>query len=772
MTQPLRILHLEDDPRDAELILATLRDGGVACSIVQMEGRAPFLAALERGDIDLVISDYSLPQFDGLSALRLVRAGWPLLPFILVSGTLGEELAIESLKSGATDYVLKDRLARLPVVILRAMADLEQERVRHASAEELRRKSALLEAQLNATIDGILVVDEQRRKILSNERMNEIWKIPPEIAGNPEDSGELAFVTNQVCHPEHFLARVEHLYAWPQEISRDEIERKDGTVLDRYSAPVLDKDGQYYGRIWTFRDITERKQAETRLRKLSRAVEQSPAMVVITDLAANIEYVNPKFTQVTGYAAAEVLGQNVRLLKSGETSAALYQELWQVIRAGGEWRGEFQNRKKNGELYWERACISPITNEHGVITHFLAVKEDITEHKQLEAQFRQAQKMEAVGRLAAGVAHDFNNLLTVILGYSSLLLGEPAQTAAAKDSLHEIRKAGERAAGLTRQLLAFSRQQMLEPRELNLNEAITDCAKMLQRVVGEDITMQVVLDPAIKSVKVDPGQLQQTLMNLVVNARDAIAQFGAITIKTAQATLDENYCRLHPEARPGDYVELSVTDTGCGMDEPTRTQIFEPFFTTKGPGKGTGLGLSMVFGFIRQSGGHISVRSRPGEGSTFAIYLPALDTEEKSLADWEPEAVPVGTETVLLVEDEASVRMLSRQALAALGYTVLDAAHGVEAMSRLKAHGQKIHLLISDMVMPGMGGSQLVEQVRALHPEIQVLLISGYSGEALLRHGGPLPGANFLQKPFTTTTLAIRVREILDGHPPGQTRVE
>ena len=763
MKSPLKILHLEDDANDAVLIQSTLENGGVVCTIMRVETSGHFLAALERGGVDLIISDYSLPHYDGTSALKLVRAQWPELPFILVSGTLGEELAIESLKSGATDYVLKDRLSRLVPVVLRAMDDFEHQCERQQAEAELQRKTALLEAQLNATIDGILVVDEQGRKILQNERMLEMWKIPPEIAADPNDQPELDFILSQVSQPEAFLEKVKHLYSHPQEISRNEIDLKDGSVLDRYSSPVLDKDGKYYGRIWTFRDITEKIKAERQLRKLSQAVEQSPAIVVITDLAGNIEYVNPKFSEVTGYSASEVLGQNTRILKSGTSTQAQYQQLWQTIKHGGEWRGEFHNQKKNGDLYWERAAISPITNEHNVITHYLAVKEDITEHKILEAQFRQAQKMEAVGRLSAGVAHDFNNLLTIILGYSSLLLADLAADGAGADGLNEIKKAGERAAGLTRQLLAFSRQQILEPRELNLNETVTDCAKMLRRLVGEDISMEVVLDPGAGQVRVDPGQLEQTLMNLVVNARDAIPEFGSISIQTADAELDESHCRVHPGARPGRHVALSVTDTGCGMDDATQAQIFEPFFTTKGPGKGTGLGLSMVFGFIQQSGGHIAVSSRPGTGSTFTIYLPAFEAEALPPDAWdEGGRLPQGTETILLVEDESGVRLLSRQVLLARGYTVLEAAQGHEAIKLVEKQGQTIHLLIADMVMPGMGGSQLVERVRALIPDIKVLLISGYSGDTLLRHGGVLPDTHFLQKPFSISDLAVKVREILD----------
>ena len=762
MKSPLHILHLEDDINDARLIQGFLADSGLDCSITRVDNRTEFLAMLEHGWVDLILSDYAVPGFDGMTALKVVRERWPVLPFVLVSGTLGEEVAVESLKSGATDYVLKDRLSRLAPVVGRAMADLEREFERRRAEVELRWKTALLEAQVNATIDGILVVDEHGRKLVQNERMVELWHLPPHIAEDANDAAELAFILGQVSEPDAFLAKVKYLYAHPDQISRDEIERKDGTVLDRYSAPVQGKQGRQYGRIWIFRDITALKQTEAQLRKLSQAVEQSPAMVVITDLQGGIEYVNPKFTQVTGYAFAEVAGLNPRILKSGTLEPGLYQDLWQTIASGRAWQGEFHNRKKNGELFWERASISPITNSRGVITHFLAIKEDITEHKQLEAQFRQAQKMEAVGRLAAGVAHDFNNLLTVILGYSDLVLSDLGPENPQRDSLLEVKKAGERAAGLTRQLLAFSRQQLLEPREVDLNETVTDCARMLQRLVGEDIILAVVQDVGLPPVRVDPGQLEQAIVNLVVNARDAIPQFGKITITTARASLAEADCRLHPHARPGPQVVLAVMDTGCGMDEATLARIYEPFFTTKEPGKGTGLGLAMVFGFIQQSGGHITVASAPGQGTTFKIHLPALALAgvEAAGAD-RVEPLPGGTETILLVEDESAVRQLSRQLLENRGYTVIPAANGAEALRLAGTHAGRIDLLLTDVVMPGMGGGQLVETIRERRPDIKILLVSGYTGDALNRHGGIGPGMNFLPKPFTVSTLAVKVREVL-----------
>jgi len=381
----------------------------------------------------------------------------------------------------------------------------------------------------------------------------------------------------------------------------------------------------------------------------------------------------------------------------------------------------------------------------------------------LEEQFRQAQKMEAIGRLAGGVAHDFNNLLTVISACSETLLMDAPAEGEIRELLTEIKIAGQRAATLTRQLLAFSRKQVLEPKVLDLNEVVTDCDKMLKRLVGEDVDLVAVLDLALGKVKSDPGQLEQVLMNLVVNARDAMPQGGKLTIDTSNSVLDSTYCRAHTEVKPGRYILLAVSDTGCGMDEKTQACIFEPFYTTKSVGKGTGLGLAMVYGFIKQSGGHICVYSEVGLGSTFKMYLPevgAVPSSGELPAD--NETMPGGDETILLAEDDSAVRAHTRRVLERCGYTVLEAAQGAEALRLAETETGPLHLLVSDVVMPEMGGRRLVERVLALKPGIKVLCLSGYTADAVVRHGVLESEIAFLQKPFTPSVLARKVREVLD----------
>jgi nitrogen-specific signal transduction histidine kinase/ActR/RegA family two-component response regulator len=397
---------------------------------------------------------------------------------------------------------------------------------------------------------------------------------------------------------------------------------------------------------------------------------------------------------------------------------------------------------------------------------------DITERLSLEAQFRQAQKMEAVGRLAGGVAHDFNNLLGIISGYCGLLLEEAPAGHPMRAYLVEIERAGQRAASLTRQLLAYGRKQFLAPEVINLNAVVIDCEKMLRRLLGEDIELATVSAPDKGWARVDVGQLEQALMNMAINARDAMPQGGKLTIETAPVMLDETYCQSRGDLKPGPHVMLAMTDSGSGMDAQTKAHIFEPFFTTKEVGKGSGLGLAMVFGFVQQSGGHIAVYSEPGLGSAFKLYFPAVAPAcpVQKPAPVAEMALP-GSETILLVEDELDLRKLTRQILSQHGYTVLEAGNGGEAVQLAASHAGRIDLLLSDVVMPVMGGRQLAAQLEALRPAIKVLFMSGYTDDAVMRHGVLASETAYIQKPFTVESLPLKVRKVLDepGKPAGVT---
>jgi two-component system cell cycle sensor histidine kinase/response regulator CckA len=391
---------------------------------------------------------------------------------------------------------------------------------------------------------------------------------------------------------------------------------------------------------------------------------------------------------------------------------------------------------------------------------------DITERKSLEDQFRQSQKMEGIGRLAGGIAHDFNNLLTAILGYAELMKAQLPDDEDLRSSLHEIHTAGERAAALTRQLLAFSRKQLLQPRILDLNAVVSEVERLLRRLIGEDVELTTRLDHNLGSVKADPGQLEQVIMNLAVNARDAMPDGGTLMIETVNAVLDSSFVRANPGARSGEYAVLIITDTGTGMNEEVRSHIFEPFFTTKEQGKGTGLGLATAYGIVKQSDGYITVDSEPGRGTTFRMYFPRAAGAASASGLGERSALsPRGTETILMVEDEPGVRRLSRTILEAQGYTVLEAASGDEALIVARSHVEEIHLVATDVVMPGMSGPALWDRLHAVHPQARVLFISGYTDDAIASHGVLESGIAFLQKPFTPFALAQKVREVLDAAP-------
>jgi len=496
-------------------------------------------------------------------------------------------------------------------------------------------------------------------------------------------------------------------------------------------------------------------------------LEQAPDGILAVDLDGRIVLVNSRIEDMFGYDRQELLGQEVELLvpsrirqkhvndRRDYTANPYVRRLEDLLLVG---------RKKDGTEFPARVSLSPVVTSQGTLISCFV--RDVTRMQQIEKRLAQIQKMETIGHLAGGIAHDFNNLLTIINGHAEALFGSLRADFRACQRVQEIAKAGDKAAQLTRQLLAFSRQQILRPRVLNLNDLVSDFQRMLGRLIGEDITLVTKLSPDLRQVKADPGQIEQVLMNLAVNARDAMPRGGCLTIETANAELDESYARTHPEAKPGRYALLAVNDTGCGMDKETLARIFEPFFTTKEPGKGTGLGLAVVYGIVKQSGGFISVRSEPGHGTSLTIYLPITEELSSPPPPLYSMCTPAGNETILLVEDEKGVQALVRSTLEENGYSVLAAANGKEALEIGQKVSQPIHLLLTDMVMPEMGGRALAEQFVALHPEVKVIFMSGYTDDMVRRDGVVEAGVEFIQKPFTMGALLLRIREVLELSPP------
>jgi PAS domain S-box-containing protein len=526
--------------------------------------------------------------------------------------------------------------------------------------------------------------------------------------------------------------------------------------------PVFDRDGRLHGIAAYGRDVSALTRSEEELRKLSRAVEQSPASILITDTRGTIEYVNPKFCEITGYSSAEAVGRRPSIMKSGETPPAVYAELWRTIHGGREWRGEFHNRKKSGELYWESVSISPVLGSGGTITHFVAVKEDITEHKRLEEELRQAQKMEAFGQLAGGVAHDFNNLLTAIQCNATQLQDYALSGADRASCVEQVLEAVDRAKRLTRQMLLFSRRQPAQLRDLDLNAVVSDMVRMLRQLIGEHIRVEVHLAPGGAPVHSDQGMMEQVLLNLVVNARDAMPRGGEVVIQTrVDEHAGEGPRRGLP---PGRYVQLSVADNGRGIDPEHLPRIFEPFFTTKEVGKGTGLGLATVFGIVEQHGGWTDVESRLGVGTTFRVFLPAVSGYAPTKSAPAASLGTGGTETVLLVEDDAAVRSVARRLLERAGYRVHEAETASAALEVWARHREEIDLVFTDLVMPGgMNGRELVERLRAARPGLRVIYSSGYTDAAQGEGSASRGETCTLEKPYDATELLRAVRACLDG---------
>jgi PAS domain S-box-containing protein len=634
--------------------------------------------------------------------------------------------------------------------------DLHQQSTERRRAEELNQR--LVQA-IQHSREMISITDSDDRFVFVNRAFLAAYGLREE-----EAVGQHVSLIDSPNNPRGIRRQIElgtRSGGWHGELLN---RRKDGAEfpISLGTSVVRDEQGTMVGLLGVARDISEQREGERRLRLQEAALAATVDAVMITDRDGTIEWVNPAFTRLTGYSPEEATGRKPQFLKSGAQTPAFYKHLWETLLEGRVWYGELSNRRKDGSLYTEEMTITPVTDETGDIAHFAAIKRDISERIALENRLHGARRMEALGQLAGGVAHDFNNLLGVIRGHGELLAAQLDDVDPRREKVEEILGASERAAKLTRQLLAFGRRQVLEPRVVDLNAVVAEVEKLVRRLVGD--TVEVIVSPGanLGRVRVDPTQIDRVLLNLAANARDAMPQGGRLTVETSNVEVGEAECHTRAGAQPGQFVRLRVRDAGIGMDEATRSRIFEPFFTTKEVGQGTGLGLATVYGIVKQSGGYVWVDSAPGEGSSFEIHLPRVEEELEPRATAPPPPAVRTPARILLVEDEASLRGIAKDLLEASGYTVVAAANGAEALALAEHHATgPIQLLLTDVVMPGMSGPALARQVRVRWPDVDVVYMSGYSYEAVEKEGLLEPGTRLLAKPFSLNTLVRSVEEAL-----------
>ncbi|GAC1630910.1 MAG: PAS domain-containing hybrid sensor histidine kinase/response regulator [Candidatus Acidiferrum sp.] len=768
----LRALILDDARDDAELLLVELKRKGYAIEATIVAEREAFETAVREGSFDIVLSDYRLPGWTGLDALAIVKKSGRDIPFVLVTGTLGEEAAVECIKQGVSDYVLKDNLERLPLALNRS---LNEKKLRENAASAL---SALAKSEARARqqfeeLDllyrtmpvSFALLDEELRFVRVNEAMARnhgilaeahrgryLRDLEPDAYKESAALYEKVFATGEpilnveaavrrTCPPyelRHYLVSFFPLQA--------------GNSAKKLACIVMV-------------DITERQAAEQALRiseeRNRELVENSIYGICRVNERGEFQDVNPALMRLLG-CDSMLSFRKLNLFRDVFRFPEQHGKLLHACQAAGQIRAaETEWRRLDGGFISVRLSLR-LLKRNGGKPEFEVTAEDVTELRAMERQLLQAQKFEAIGQLAGGIAHDFNNVVGAILGWAEIGIDQSGENKQIADRFSRIREQGERAAALTRELLAFARRQVLQPRIIDLNTVANGLVSFLDRVIGKDIELKIVTAP-LDPIKADPTQIEQVIMNLCINARDAMPTGGRLVLETEMADLDDAYCRFYPQVIPGRYAVISVSDTGIGMDPETKERIFEPFFTTKESGKGTGMGLATVYGIVKQHGGFTHVYSEPGQGSLFRIYLPAIANGEAEAGQSQPIPTPAqdakGTELVLVAEDHESIREMARHALMRLGYRVLSAANGEEALQLAEQEQPAIAIL--DVVMPRLGGPATAARLVEKFPELPVIFTSGYSHDAAGLAAGKR-GMTYLQKPYSPTALGKLVRGVLD----------
>jgi PAS domain S-box-containing protein len=758
----LKVLLVEDNLADARLVREMLKESQRPVELTHTARLRDALDALRNEGFNAILLDLNLPDSEGMNTFLRARAEAVHAPIVVLTGLADEEVAARAVREGAQDYLVKAEVDG-PLLYRSIRYAVE----RYASDEAIRRSAALYRSLIEGSIQGVVIHVDGTIK-LANPALASMLGVDSaqELIGQPV--WDLIAPQDRDMAQAYQRARREGRPA-PNNFELHLL-RRDGTViaLDCMASSIAWEGGQ--ATLATVVDTTDRQRAEQgrraseeRFRQIAENIKE--AFIVVELDGFRPLYLSRMWEEIWGRALEEAYRDPmawVNAIHPGD--ATIVAEARQAIEKGEPISRSFRIVRPDGTIRWVRARAFPVYNANGDLYREVGLVEDITDLRRTEEQLLQAQKMEAVGRLAGGVAHDFNNLLTAILGYSELVLQDLGPDHPSATDVREIRAAGQSAESLTRQLLAFSRRQILQPQTLDLNSVLTRVDALLQRIIGEDVELTMKLTEPLGRVSADPGQIEQVVLNLAVNARDAMPHGGKLTIETANVTLHDDYVSRHPGASAGPHVMVAVTDTGSGMDAVTQQRLFEPFFTTKEPGRGTGLGLATVYGIVTQSRGSIYVYSELGQGSTFKVYLPT--TTEEPIAAPSVELSPAsltGTETVLVVEDQIEARSVICETLRRRGYTVIEATNGPDAIVKGRQAEIAIDVMLTDVVMPGMGGRRVAEVIRATRPQLKVVYMSGYTDSAIVDHGILEPGVTFVQKPFATEVLLRKIRDVLDA---------
>ena len=767
-SKPLRLLFAEDDPNDLELCLRDLEKSGLSFQADSAFTLEEFARKLREEPADVVISDYRMKGWTAIDALAMIQESWPGVPLILVSGTLGDELAVECMKKGITDYLLKGQLARLPMAIRHAREGRALREAETRALDALRESEEHYRTLVENAPEAIVLLDLDERKFVdSNGRALSLFGLTrdallqsgvrdvsatTQVDGTTAETMERLFSEPGV---EEATARFEWMYRnsqgeeHPAEVYLVRLPSANRRLV---RASIV--------------DITERKRSEQALRdseaRYRGLVDNATYGILwVEEHGGRLLDANPAVAAMLRYDSVDDL-LSIQFTKTLYCNPDDQTAILAEYRRQGHAHASVEWKRKDGRVIAVRLNSRRTMNSDGSECAEVIV-EDVTEHKTLERQLVQAQKFEAIGQLAGGIAHDFNNMIGAIIGWVDLGIDETDADSRLHRHFQKVRHQAERAAALTRQLLAFARRQILEPRNVDLNQTSIETLSLLEKVIGSNIEIKANLAPDLAVVRADPTQVEQVLMNLCINARDAMPNGGSLIIDTSNITLDAAFCSLQPLARPGDYVMLAITDSGTGMDAATLDRIFEPFFTTKEMGKGTGLGLATVYGIVRQHGGFLNVYSEPGVGSTFRVYLPISTTAApaRDLAE-DPGPVAGGTETILVAEDHEGLRQLAQETLTGLGYNVLLAADGEQALQEFQ-RSSETHLAVLDVVMPKLSGPEVYARLQETHPSLPVIFATGYSPDLAMIQKVQQQGFPVLQKPYSSRSLARAVRKTLDS---------